>query len=106
MSIKFMREMLFFDLPTNSKLQMKEYRHFIRDIKKIGFYMLQESVYIKLNINPKDAFSSISKVKKVIPKEGNICILTITEKQFSSMEFLLGENYSDVINSNERTIIL
>ena len=50
--------------------------------------------------------STIDKVKKNCPKEGEISILTITEKQFASIELLLGEGKTDVINNDERVIEL
>ena len=48
MSSRFMRLVLFFDLPVIKTSQRKAYTKFVKDIKKIGFYMLQESVYIKM----------------------------------------------------------
>ena len=50
--------------------------------------------------------SVIEKIKKQCPSEGAISILTITEKQFAHMQFLVGENKTDVINSDERYIEL
>ena len=106
MNIRFMRELLFFDLPTNSKAELRAYRHFIRHLKKLGFYMLQESVYVKMDIDPKESNANIVKIKSELPSEGNICELTITEKQFASIDVLLGTNFTDIINSEDRIIIL
>ena len=33
-------------------------------------------------------------------------MLTVTEKQFAKMEYLVGQNTSDVITTDERLIIL
>ncbi len=101
-----MRLLLFFDLPVETSSQRRSYRKFVKEIKKIGFYMLQESVYIKLGIDIQSADSAIDKVKKVCPTEGNIFILTITEKQFANINMILGSAKTDVVNSDERIIEL
>lgn len=46
-----------------------------------------------------------NKLRKLKPKEGLIQILTITEKQFASIEFLCGEAQKTVIDSEERLLI-
>ena len=43
-----MRVMVFFDLPTESLDDKREYRKFRKYLIKKGFMMLQESVYCKL----------------------------------------------------------
>lgn len=101
-----MRMVLFFDLPTLSSKHKKAYRIFLRNIKKNGFYMLQESVYVKMALNQQVVDSTMTKVKEFIPNEGNILVLTITEKQFSAIKILIGENKTDVITSDERVLIL
>lgn len=101
-----MRAILFFDLPVEKLLQQREYRRFVKEIKKNGFYMLQKSVYVKMGIDVQAIDLTIEKIKKIIPKEGQIFILTITEKQFASISFLLGENVTDIINNDERVIEL
>ncbi len=106
MSYRYMRAILFFDLPVEKKTQQREYRTFVKNIKKLGFYMLQKSVYIKMGIDIQAINSVVDKIKKNCPKEGAISILTITEKQFSSMEMVLGEGKTDVVNSDKRVVEL
>ena len=101
-----MRLILFFDLPVEKSAQRKAYRHFIKDIKTFGFYMVQKSVYVKMSIDMQAVNSTIEKIKKISPKEGNISVLSITEKQFAGIEYILGENKTDVINSDNRIIEL
>lgn len=98
--------MLFFDLPVVNEKDRKNYAHFVKDIKKLGFYMLQESVYIKLDLDERSALSSENDVKKLVPPVGNIAILRVTEKQFASIDFILGESTSDVVSSEGRIIKL
>lgn len=101
-----MRLVLFFDLPVETAANRRDYRKFVKEIKKIGFYMLQESVYVKLGVDSRAADSAIEKVKKSLPHEGNISVLTITEKQFSDIKVLLGDMKKDVVDSDERIIEL
>lgn len=101
-----MRLLLSFDLPVEKKEQRTAYRHFVKDIKSLGFYQFQKSVYIKLCMNQQMADAYIKKVKSFAPSEGSVAVLTITEKQFNDIKILLGDNITDVINSNERMIEL
>jgi len=101
-----MRSILFFDLPTLTDNDRRAYRKFVKEIKKMGFYMLQESVYIKMSIDAQLMNATIKKVKSVSPKNGSIMILNVTEKQFSQLNIIIGENVTDVINSDERVVIL
>lgn len=106
MSYRFMRTIVFFDLPTYTNEDKKNYRNFIKTLKTNGFYMLQESVYCKMSIDNQMAELTANKLKANVPKEGNIMLLTITEKQFSSIKIILGESSSDVLSSDDRIINL
>lgn len=101
-----MRMILFFDLPVEKEKQKKEYRNFVKNLKKTGFYMLQKSVYVKLGIDMQVIESALKKIRGYLPAEGSVSVLTITEKQFSHMEFLLGESTTDVIQTDDRVIEL
>ena len=47
-----MRMLVFFDLPTMTAEDKKNYRHFRTLLIKNGFIMLQESVYCKMMTSP------------------------------------------------------
>ena len=106
MSYRYMRIMVLFDLPVLTEKNRKEYRKFRKFLLKSGFLMMQESVYCKLAQNNVVADAIVENVKKNKPEEGLVQVLRITEKQFSKMEFVVGEKRTDVINSDERLIIL
>lgn len=106
MSYRFMRVLVFFDLPTITRTDRKEYSRFRRFLLKNGFIMLQESVYSKLALNTTAANTITINVRKNKPKMGLVQMITITEKQFSKMELIVGETVSNVIDSDERMIIL
>ncbi len=101
-----MRTILFFDLPSVTKKDHREYTKFIKKLKKKGFAMLQESVYTKLSINETVVDATIRDLKESLPPEGVISCLTVTEKQFASIDVLLGEMTSDVIMSESKVIKL
>lgn len=101
-----MRVFVFFDLPTLTLENQREYRKFRRHLIKNGFLMLQESVYCKLALNQTAVNTICDNLRKNKPSHGVVQILSITEKQFSKSEYLIGECSSDVINSDERLIFL
>lgn len=43
-------------------------------------------------------------IRRERPKKGLVQLLTITEKQFSRIEFITGDWRSDVIDSDERLV--
>lgn len=106
MSYRFMRVLVFFDLPVTTLENRREYNRFRKYLLRNGFMMLQESVYCKLALNAVVAGAVISNVKLNLPREGLVELLTVTERQFSRMEVLLGEAHDEVLNSDERLVFL
>lgn len=101
-----MRVMVLFDLPVLTSAQRREYVRFRKFLLKSGFVMQQESVYSKLALNTTVAQRIAENVRKNKPVEGLVQMLTITEKQYSRMELLVGEVKSEIIQSDERLVIL
>ncbi len=101
-----MRIILFFDLPTLTSGQRKSYRIFVKEIIKIGFYRLQESVFCKMCVNLTNTQSVFSSIAKIKPKEGNIIAIVVTEHQFATMRIIFGEVNTDVITNFDRVIEL
>ena len=66
MSYRFMRVIVFFDLPTLTLEDKKEYRNFRKFLLKRGFAMMQESVYSKLALNTTVANGIVASVKVVL----------------------------------------
>lgn len=101
-----MRILVFFDLPTETLENKREYRRFHKLLIKNGFLMMQESVYCRMLLTPSAGNSVMEIIRKNKPSEGIVQILTVTEKQFASMEYITGKYHSEVIESDERLIIL
>lgn len=106
MSYRYMRIILFFDLPTQTAKDRKEYALFRKNLIKGGFIMMQESVYIKLVLNNTILSSVRKKVLSFLPPLGLIQTLVITEKQFSALETMIGESRKKIIDNTERFVVL
>ena len=68
--------------------------------------MMQESVYSKITLNSQQSSLLIGRIRKNAPKKGLIQLLTITERQYANIEYVIGESNTKIINSEERLIIL
>ncbi|WP_207668553.1 CRISPR-associated endonuclease Cas2 [Periweissella cryptocerci] len=101
-----MRLMLFFDLPVLTSEQRRNYRRFRKQLINEGFLMIQESVYVRVAINRKSAEFLEKRLLDVVPPEGIVQTLIVTEKQYASMNFLVGASIDDVKNNDDKVIII
>lgn len=99
-----MRLIVFFDLPTQTDKDLIEYRKFRNFLIKNGFIMMQKSVYSKLVLNNNSSNLLKKQVYKNIPKDGLVQLLQITEKQYSSIEYIIGSSQNKIIDSNKRIL--
>lgn len=106
MSYRFMRVIVFFDLPVQTSEQRREYAQFHKHLIKDGFVMMQESVYCKLALNLSAAGAVMESIRRNKPPEGLVQMLVVTEKQFGRMEYVVGESHSEIVDSDERTVFL
>lgn len=101
-----MRVVVFFDLPTETAEERRDYRRFRAALLKNGFFMMQESVYSKIILNNTAANVIKETVRKLKTGKGLIKMLTVTERQFENMEFVLGKKQSTVVDTAERLVVL
>lgn len=101
-----MRVVVFFDLPTETAEERRDYRRFRAALLKNGFFMMQESVYSKIILNNTAANVVKETVRKLKTGKGLIQMLTVTERQFENMEFVLGKKQSTVVDTAERLVVL
>lgn len=73
-----MRIIVMFDLPTATTEDKREYLHFRTGLIKLGFDMLQFSVYSRITRNNDDARKYINKVKAILPPVGSVRVLQVT----------------------------
>lgn len=68
--------------------------------------MMQESIYCKLALNGTAVNTITESIRKNKPREGLVQLLTVTEKQYAKMEFIVGVGKHDILDSDERLVIL
>ncbi|MGL4951979.1 MAG: CRISPR-associated endonuclease Cas2 [Mycoplasma sp.] len=98
-----MRSLLFFDLPVDNEFLIKEYTKFRKSIIKMGYSMIQNSVYIKVLQSKTVSNQHLINIKKILPENGNVRILILTEKQYQDMMILVGvKTDNEIINDTKR----
>ena len=87
---RYMRLLVFFDLPMVTKAEKRAYVQFRRFLLNDGYDMIQWSVYGRI-LNGHDAEDKhMQRVVANLPPEGSVRVLTVTEKQYASMKLLVG----------------
>lgn len=103
---RFMRCIVFFDLPIMTYKDRKNYDRFRKYLLSEGFIMMQESVYTKLTLTPTTMELLKNRIRKNVPPKGLVQMLVVTEKQFASIEYLVGSKNNEYIDSTSRLVIL
>jgi len=80
-----------FDLPTDTERARKDYTQFRKCLLKDGFTMLQYSVYVRHCASEENADVHYQRVKGFLPPDGEVRILSITDKQYGRMETYWGK---------------
>ena len=88
---KYMRVLVMFDMPTQSKEDRKHGTRFRQQLLKEGFMMLQFSVYMRICKGAASANAQINRLEGKLPPKGHVRAIVLTEKQFDSMRLLLGK---------------
>ncbi len=81
---------VFYDLPTETKKDRKNFAQFRKDLQKDGFAMLQYSIYVRHCNSRENAEVHIRRAKCFLPPKGEVIIFSLTDKQFAMMEFFRG----------------
>lgn len=104
---RFMRMIVFFDLPVKEKAEQKAASKFRNFLIKDGYLMVQFSVYSRVCAGYDAVKTHELRLKRNLPPNGSVRLLTITEKQYESMSILLGEyKQSDLTVSYEQLTLL
>ena len=80
---------VFFDLPTETIKDRKAAARFRKGLIQDGFAMYQFSIYLRHCPSRENAEVHKKRVKQMLPKNGKVGILTITDKQFGNMEMFI-----------------
>lgn len=93
---RIMWVLVFFDLPTDTKKERKAATDFRKMLISDGFIMFQFSIYMRHCPSGENAEVHIRRVKEALPAYGQVGILSITDKQFGSMELFTEKKSRDV----------
>ena len=81
-----------FDLPVNTRKARKRYAQFRTLLVREGFSMLQFSVYARYCDGEEAAETHRKRIRKALPPEGHVRLLSVTDRQFGRMENFVGKN--------------
>lgn len=80
-----------FDLPVDTKKARKAYARFRKELLRDGFTMIQYSVYVRHCPSEENAQVHLSRVQRWLPDDGEVRLLSLTDKQFERMRIFWGK---------------
>jgi CRISPR-associated protein Cas2 len=80
-----------FDLPVTTKRARKAYSQFRKILLNRGFTMLQYSVYARYCTSEEASQIHRNHLRRVLPAEGQVRLMAITDRQFGKMEVFFGK---------------
>ncbi len=87
--------LVFFDLPTDTKIDRKRASKFRKKLLDDGFNMFQFSIYMRFCASRENAEVHTKRVKINLPPKGKVGIMAITDKQFGMMDLFYGTKLAD-----------
>ena len=82
--------LVLFDLPTDTKKDIRAYTLFRKNLIKDGFTMFQFSIYVRHCASMENAEVHKKRVKSFLPEFGKVGIVCLTDKQFGNIELFFG----------------
>jgi len=79
-----------FDLPVGSRGARRRYARFRKALLTEGFTMLQYSVYARHGRSEAYAAPIKGEVRRQMPPDGQVRVLSVTDRQFAKMEVYFG----------------
>lgn len=86
--------MVFFDLPTETKQDKREYWTFRKKLLNDGFSMFQFSIYVRHCASAENADVHRKRVQAILPDKGLVGIMCVTDKQFEGIDLFFGKSVS------------
>jgi CRISPR-associated protein Cas2 len=83
--------LVFFDLPTETRQDRKNYTKFRDKMMDDGFTMFQFSIYVRHCASRENMEVHLKRIKSILPPKGQVGMMTITDKQFGMMEIFDGK---------------
>jgi CRISPR-associated protein Cas2 len=104
--VRIMWLFVFFDLPVTTKTGRRLATRFRKFLKDDGYMMLQFSVYARVCRGEEAVDKHIGRVRRNLPKQGNVRTLQVTDKQYARMKLLLGEAEKNERVAPEQMVLL
>jgi len=89
---RIMWVLVLYDLPTETKANMRDANLFRKRLLDDGFSLFQFSMYVRLCPSRENAEVHIKRVKNMLPKAGKVAIMSITDKQFGEIEIFFARS--------------
>ena len=83
--------LVMFDLPTQTSKSRQRYARFRRQLLNDGFHMMQYSVYARYCESAARVTKFRHKIRKALPPDGEVRLMSVTDIQFGQMEVFLGK---------------
>lgn len=80
-----------FDLPVDTKASRRAYTQFRKFLLRDGFVKVQYSVYARVCTSREAVDTHIKRVEAHVPDDGEVRILTLTDKQFGQQQIFWGK---------------
>lgn len=87
---RFMRLLVFFDLPVKTREERREAEKFRRFLLSDGYSMMQFSVYSRVCRGQDMVDTYLAHLKCNLPPSGCVRVLQITEQQYARMKIVVG----------------
>ncbi len=94
-----------FDLPVDSKEARHRYARFRKALLKKGFTMLQFSVYARFCSSEKTSNVFKKRIREILPTDGEVRLLAVTDRQFGKMEIFFGRKRAEVEKPPEEYLL-
>lgn len=93
---KYMWLFTMFDLPMDTEDAKKNYTRFRKTLLDLGFLMMQFSVYGRFFPSEEATETHRRKIRSALPPDGNVRLLSVTDRQFGKMECYVGKKKRNV----------
>lgn len=95
--------LVFYDLPTETKRQIKQNGEFRDKLIQDGFEMFQYSIYIRHCDSVQNTEVHVKRVKNAMPEYGYVAILRVTDRQFAKIEAYYNKKMEQ--NENQQNLL-
>ena len=95
-----------FDLPVVESEERLDYTRFRKRLLGEGFTMLQYSIYARYYPSEEASAAERQRVRAMLPKKGQMRLLSVTDRQFGKMEVLVERKRERVEKKPDQMVLL